>query len=88
MPDSRPRLVVWLVGVADYMSAGLEGNDNHTSTCTLNIYNECTCTVTNLQSILPRLIYKTRQTNVIVEKTWSVLNLTMLGPKLYGKIHC
>ena len=50
MPDSRPRLVVRLVGIADYMSAGLEGNDNHTSTCTLNIYNECTCTVTNLQS--------------------------------------
>ena len=49
MPDSRPRLVVRLVGIADYMSAGLEGNDNHTSTCTLNIYNECTCTVTNLQ---------------------------------------
>ena len=50
MPDSRPRLVVRLVGIADYTSAGLEGNDNHTSTCTLNIYNECTCTVTNLQS--------------------------------------
>ena len=51
MPDSRPRLVVRLVvvGIADYMSAGLEGNDNHTSTWTLNIYNECTCTVTNLQ---------------------------------------
>ena len=46
MPDSRPRLVVRLVGIADYMSAGLEGNDNHTSTRTLNIYNECTCTVT------------------------------------------
>ena len=44
MPDSRPRLVVRLVGIADYMSAGLEGNDNHTSTCTLDIYNECTCT--------------------------------------------
>ena len=38
MPDSRPRLVVRLVGIADYMSAGLEGNDNHTSTCTLNVY--------------------------------------------------
>ena len=38
MPDSRPRLVVRLVGIADYMSAELEGNDNHTSTCTLNIY--------------------------------------------------
>ena len=50
MPDSRPRLVVRLVGIADYMSPGLEGNDNHTSTCTLNIYNECTCTVRNVQS--------------------------------------
>ena len=38
MPASRPRLVVRLVGIADYMSAGLEGNDNHTSTCTLKIY--------------------------------------------------
>ena len=38
MPDSRPRLVVRLVGIADYMSADLDGNDNHTSTCTLNIY--------------------------------------------------
>ena len=37
MPDSRPRLVVRLVGIADYMSTDLEGNDNHTSTCTLNI---------------------------------------------------
>ena len=37
MPDSRPWLVVRLVGVADYMSAGLEVNDNQTSTCTLNI---------------------------------------------------
>ena len=38
MPDSRSRLVLRLVGVADYMSAGVEGNNNHTSTCTLNIY--------------------------------------------------
>ena len=38
MPESRPRLVVRLVGVADYMSAGLKVNDYHTSTCTLNIY--------------------------------------------------
>ena len=63
MPDSRPRLVVRLLGIADYMSAGLEGNDNLTSTCTLNIYNECTCIVPNLQAY-----YKTRQTNVIVKK--------------------
>ena len=38
MADSRPGLVVRLVGIADYMSAGLEANDNHPSTCTLNMY--------------------------------------------------
>ena len=38
MPDSKPRLVVRLVGIADYMSAGLKANEIHTSTCTLNIY--------------------------------------------------
>ena len=38
MSDSRPRLVVRLVGIAEDMSAEQEGNDNHTSTCTLNIY--------------------------------------------------
>ena len=35
MPSPRPRLVVQLVGTADYMGTSLEENDNHT----MHMYN-------------------------------------------------
>ena len=66
-----------LVGVADYMGTSLEVNDNHT----MDMYhNYHAFNWTNIQYI------RTRKTDVVVEdKIWSVLNLTMLGPKLCGE---
>ena len=38
MQNSKNKASGQLVGITDYMSAGLEANDYHTNTCTLNIY--------------------------------------------------
>ena len=38
MPDPRARLVIQLVGFADYMGTSLEVNDNHTMLMYIKIY--------------------------------------------------
>ena len=70
---ARPKTMTsdQLVGIADYMGASLEVNDNHTLHMYIKyMYNRCTCAMLNSKHTNWVVTYiKTRQTDVIVEET-------------------